>query len=82
MLINSNPTILYRQTCQLTFVADGSKEVGTLDWSTGFLRFEGFAEESARIFFEYVLKAQIDQYINYRMSEARTKVEVRNDTAT
>jgi len=72
----------YIPICRLTFVAGVSKEVGYLDWSTGFLKFEGFAEESARVFFENVLKAQIDQYIEHRMSEARRKVEVRNDTAT
>ena len=38
------------------------KEVGTLSWDDGVLKFEGNMDESAKLFFEY-LKPYVDDYI-------------------
>ena len=43
--------------------------IGTLDWSSGKLVFEGNADESAKIFFEY-LKTYIDSYIDQEIKRS------------
>lgn len=51
---------------QLTFMVDIDEvlqPVGKLSWVDGVFRFEGNAEESAKVFFEY-LKRLIDEYID------------------
>lgn len=50
--------------------ADPSGEgfTGTLSWESGVFRFEGNAEESARIFFD-ALKMRIDEYIETTKSK-------------
>jgi len=42
--------------------------VGTL-WFDGPMRFEGDAEESARVFFEHFLKQLVDDYIESKGGE-------------
>lgn len=43
--------------------------VGTITWENGYMEFEGDAFESARIFFEVILKSMIDDYIESEMDE-------------
>ena len=43
-------------------------DVGSLTWEDGKMRFEGDAEESAKIFFDYFLKPMVDGYIEERIN--------------
>lgn len=56
---------------RIIFVKNGYK-VGELSWDLGKLRFEGTAEPPAEIFFHFVLKPHIDEYI-YSLSEQELK---------
>jgi hypothetical protein len=48
---------------------DGNgNEVGELSWDSGTLEFEGSAEESAKIFFDW-LKHYVDMYIEQQLNE-------------
>ena len=42
-------------------------DVGKIIWEDGAMRFEGNAEESAKIFFDYFLKPMIDGYIKEQL---------------
>jgi len=45
----------------MTF-SKGGQEIGRLDWNYGVMKFNGNAEESARVFFEW-LKPYMDDYL-------------------
>ena len=49
------------QDYNITFCKDGQK-IGRMEWNDGVMKFTGNAEESAKVFFEY-LKGLIDSYI-------------------
>ena len=44
-------------------------DVGSLTWEDGKMRFEGNAEESAKIFFDYFLKPMVDGYIKSELNK-------------
>jgi len=50
-------------TREITFWDNGGRLLGRLRWPDGALQFEGNADESARVFFESVLKPLVDGYI-------------------
>lgn len=57
----------------VTFNRDGCEIVGRLSWDDGTLHFEGNADESARMLFEWV-KQIIDPYIAEKLDRAK-KIE-------
>lgn len=54
---------------RMTIHDDFDTEVARLEWPDGKFRFVGDAEESARIFFDGVLKPLVDEYIERRLRE-------------
>ena len=42
------------EPCVITFYDPDGTEAGVLDWSDGTMRFEGDADESAKIFIEFI----------------------------
>lgn len=40
----------------ITFFNDKNETIGKLDWTDGIMKFEGEAEESAKIFFNYIFQ--------------------------
>jgi len=61
------PTIAVLVDEKFHFNNDG-EVVGTLDWSTGKLKFKGNAGHSAQLFFDF-LKYHIDFYIDHKCSQ-------------
>jgi hypothetical protein len=55
-----------------TAIAFGN-DVGTLSWEEGIMRFEGDAEESAKIFFDYFLVMYIEEYIE---NEVKMRMQI------
>jgi len=49
---------------KMTFFRD-NEEIGKLDWEDGVLKFEGKAEESAKLLFDF-LKGLMDEYLKER----------------
>lgn len=49
--------------------------VGKISWDEGTMKFEGDAFESARIFFEVILKPMIDDYIENKQNEGVSIIE-------
>ena len=43
-------------------------EIGKLDWSSGTLKFTGKADESAKVFFDF-LKEYVDKYIEAKLKK-------------
>jgi len=52
-----------KPTLAVTFHDEDDGEIGRLSWDTGTMRFDGKAEESAEIFFIFLLKPMVDDYI-------------------
>jgi len=62
-------------TCHSSGMTFGDN-VGRISWEDGVMRFEGDADESARIFFEAWLKPTIDEYIEYELAKEELTIEV------
>lgn len=57
----------------IKFFKDEHEEIGCLDFSTGVLKFDGKAEESAKIFFEAILKDLVDEYLKNNSKKSKGK---------
>lgn len=52
-----------RQPIQSIIISDGNgNQVGKIDWKDGVIKFEGKVDESAKIFFEFLIKQYIWPY--------------------
>lgn len=58
-------------TIVFVFDEENNKEMGRLTWEDGIFKFEGNAEDSARIFFEHFIKKHIDEYIKKHCGEEK-----------
>jgi len=59
----------YTSTNIVVFCSDDGEEVGKLNWSTGELKFSGNADESAKLFFNF-LKNYINEYIRLKYNNS------------
>lgn len=59
--MTENLELKFPPTTPLSF-SDGESEIGNLSWPDGSFKFEGKAEESAVVFFNF-LKPLVDNYI-------------------
>jgi len=57
----------YPYVASLTIYDRSVQEIGRLEWPEGKFRFVGDMEESARLFFDCVLKPLVDEYIERRL---------------
>ena len=62
MKISSELFLNVRPDYHMSFHKDGGKAIGRLDWNDGVMKFTGNAEESAKIFFDF-LKPMMDSYM-------------------
>ncbi len=53
----------------IVFCKEGGKEVGRIYWDNGVLQFKGKMEESARLFFDFLLEKLIDPYVKEKLSK-------------
>jgi hypothetical protein len=51
-LVISEPTV----PRNIVFFDNNQKEVGRIDWTDGIIKFDGDVDESAKIFFEFLLR--------------------------
>jgi len=70
--IDGEVTIYLKPTVFMTFGGD----IGRISWDEGIMKFEGNAEESARIFFEDCLKPMVDEYIEFELEGIKVEVEI------
>jgi len=54
---------------------DNNGEVGRIEFSSGVIKFVGNAEESAKLFFENLLKNIVDRYVNEKLSSFNDDVQ-------
>lgn len=71
--IGKVPTI--EATTKVLFEGTDNKAVGTLSFDDGVLKFEGNADESARIFFDHFLKPMVDAYIEKECGKKQLQTE-------
>ena len=56
---------LHQPTCPSIVFRNNNKNVGTLDWSDGTMRFEGDADESAQLFFDNIVKIYVQSKLPF-----------------
>ncbi len=55
----------------MTFHKD-DKDIGKLYWDDGVMKFEGKLEESAKVFFDYLLGMLINPYVRTKLAKTET----------
>jgi len=74
--LNETKTMKNYSPCRMIFSNDDGKEIGCLDFSGGKITFEGNAEKSARIFFDWAIRLfeeEIEKRVCSEMQRKPTK---------
>ena len=56
---------IYQPTYPSIVFRNNDKNVGTLNWSDGTMRFEGAADESAQLFFDNIIKIYVQSKLPF-----------------
>ena len=56
---------LYQPTYPSIIFRNNDKNVGTLDWSDGTMKFKGDADESAQLFFDNIIKIYVQSKLTF-----------------
>ncbi len=51
----------------------GKEDIGRLYWGNGVMKFEGITEQSAQVFFDYLLGMLINPYIEAKLAKKESK---------
>ncbi len=57
----------------ITFHKD-NKNIGRLHWDDGVMKFDGEVEESAQLFFDYLLNQLINPYVKAKLAKTETRI--------
>jgi len=55
----------------MTFHKD-NKDIGRLYWGDGAMKFEGITEQSAQVFFDYLLDILVNPYVKAKLAKSET----------
>ncbi len=58
----------------ITFHKD-DKNIGKLYWDDGVMKFEGKVEESAKVFWDYLLETMVNPYVKAKLAKSKMPMD-------
>lgn len=70
---NSNIVLAFTPSHKVLFYNKTGGEIGTLDWSSGTMKFNGDADAAGQLFFDHIIKQHIQMTLQFESQKSGWK---------